>query len=294
MNVLETLSKELTDKDWTLEEKCYYIYLRSCQIFSYDPRYYFIILVLHDLNLHEKLRNLKIDLKNVENNLVICSSFSDQVLSPLLSELLGINSFINGIGHTWVNFHDSKRIIKADATANSDICRAKMQLTTYGYQPFWKEPGFDDTLKQMSQKFGYIKENFYGTSIKQYVRKLYEEYDGSDQDEFTIVRINKLKEMFGSFDKISGFTDASFAISYLEKAFFKDEIDNIGLVQLFENHSDDDWDFYNIYTYELENQVLYYILRKVEQQYRFQEITQSDAVQYVKSLKGMGRELIQL
>ena len=39
MNVLELMSKELKTKSWTTEEKARYIFLRSCELFTYDNRY---------------------------------------------------------------------------------------------------------------------------------------------------------------------------------------------------------------------------------------------------------------
>ena len=40
MDVLQLLDDELKDKNnWSLEEKARYLYIRSCQLFSYDPRH---------------------------------------------------------------------------------------------------------------------------------------------------------------------------------------------------------------------------------------------------------------
>ena len=41
MNLVETLAKEMAGKDFTLEEKARYIYIRCAQEFTYDPRYFF-------------------------------------------------------------------------------------------------------------------------------------------------------------------------------------------------------------------------------------------------------------
>ena len=42
MNILEKLAKELQErKNFTLEQKKRYLYLRVCQLFSYDTRWHF-------------------------------------------------------------------------------------------------------------------------------------------------------------------------------------------------------------------------------------------------------------
>lgn len=135
MNVLDMLNKELLDKNWTLEEKSYYIYLRSCQLFFYDPRYKFLQLVLSDDNLQNQIKYREINLEDVQNNLVVCSSISNQVISPLLYHLLGINSLARGSAHFLASFNDGIRLINADATIKSDIGRVKMQLNTHGCNP---------------------------------------------------------------------------------------------------------------------------------------------------------------
>lgn len=63
-------------------------------------------------------------------------------------------------------------------------------------------------------------------------------------------------------------------------------------MQLFENHSEDNWTFYNIYTYDLKDNTLYFLLEKEKEGYCFYEITKQDALQYVKSFQGMGKKLI--
>lgn len=45
MNILQLLSQELNNKNWSLEEKARYLYLRSCDLFVYDPRVKFCNLI---------------------------------------------------------------------------------------------------------------------------------------------------------------------------------------------------------------------------------------------------------
>ena len=296
MDVLNLLAKELKGKNWTKEEKAYYIYLRSCQLFSYDQKFKFLQLYLYDQKSQEEIKNRTIDLKNVEDNLVVCSSISEQVIAPLLSELIGIDSEVKGKGHIWLNFDDGKRNINADATINSDICRAKMQLSTNGYNPEWPERNFKSNLKQIAKKVGYIDSVFTNELIVQQAEKMFEEYVNSstaNPDDFLIDRLYTMKDFFGKFDKLISFSDADFAIAYLEQKFLKRDNTQSGIVQLFDIHSKEAWDFYNIFTYDLSDETLYFILEKVKNEFCFYEISKSDAIQYTKSFKGMRKEIIQ-
>ena len=53
MNLLDMLSKELNQKDCTLEEKARYLYIRCCELFTYDPRFKFCNYIPNG----EKLKN---------------------------------------------------------------------------------------------------------------------------------------------------------------------------------------------------------------------------------------------
>lgn len=125
---------------------------------------------------------------------------------------------------------------------------------------------------------------------------MFEEYVNSstaNPDDFLIDRLYTMKDFFGKFDKLISFSDADFAIAYLEQKFLKRDNTQSGIVQLFDIHSKEAWDFYNIFTYDLSDETLYFILEKVKNEFCFYEISKSDAIQYTKSFKGMGKEIIQ-
>ena len=109
MNVLDMLSKEIQNKNWTTEEKARYLYIRSCQLFSYDERYNFTDLDACQRFCFSKIVDRKIDLEDVTDNRVICKSYSREVLSKILLELLGIECIETGKAHAWNIFNDKKR-----------------------------------------------------------------------------------------------------------------------------------------------------------------------------------------
>ena len=73
------------------------IYIRSCQLFSYDERYDFCNLFDDEKQLKNKIINRTIDLEDVHDFRVICTSHSDEALSKLLKELVGIDCLSEGI-----------------------------------------------------------------------------------------------------------------------------------------------------------------------------------------------------
>ena len=74
MNILELLGKEINGKNWNLEEKARYLYLRSCDLFVYDPRVKFCKLIENGKELFNQIQNQVIDLEHVEDKWCICSS----------------------------------------------------------------------------------------------------------------------------------------------------------------------------------------------------------------------------
>lgn len=78
-------------------------------------------------------------------------------------------------------------------------------------------------LKKIAIKTGYIEKQFANYYIMQRVEKIYEEYINSlgtiNSDEFFINRLYTIKEIFDELKTLKSFSDADFAISYLEKNF---------------------------------------------------------------------------
>lgn len=158
MNVLDILSKELSARShFSLDDKKRYIYLRMCQIFVYDTRYHY----LNFLNTpeREKLRteilDKKINLENVDDFNVCCSSFS-YAYQDALKKLLDVDSTVLGSGHRWVELESDGEIIKADGTMG-DLTRAKFELETRGYGPVKRSNAYHSILYYHDMRIRYIK-----------------------------------------------------------------------------------------------------------------------------------------
>lgn len=93
MNILTLLDYELKDKNWTFDEKNRYLYLRSCELFSYDPRYFFCDLFEDGKIIQEEILNRKINLEELETNWIVCTSYS-KVVQELIRALFNKESSI--------------------------------------------------------------------------------------------------------------------------------------------------------------------------------------------------------
>lgn len=98
MDVLAKLDEELRlRKDYTLEQKKRYLYLRTCQMFSYDSRYHYCtypFLGKKAEKIKKEILENRINLKEVSNFNVVCKNYSEDVYSVLLKELLDTDSEI--------------------------------------------------------------------------------------------------------------------------------------------------------------------------------------------------------
>lgn len=289
MNILELLNKETSDNNLTLEEKAFYLYLRSCELFSYDPRYNFYKNVFEDKYMINKIENDFVNLENVNNNFVVCYSHS-RIFAQLLNELLNINTKEKGKGHSWVEFNDGVREIEADSTIYSDIARVKMKLNTHGYLPIHKEYGFDDKLKHIATKVNYIDKDYNNSLIEGKVNNLYDEFlnytspNEPSTFEYNMYKLYAVKEMFDGFDKLTSFSDKEFCITYLLNKFSL----NADVISLFDNSDINNWKFINIYVFDLIDEKVYFIL---DDNY-FYQICEYDALSYINNMNGINKQLI--
>lgn len=166
MDVLETLSKELerkrnfiTKEDLLLDEKIRFLYLRVCQLFTYDSRYHYISVLGHKgKKLQKEILNKQFDLKNVTDFRGVCSSISS-AFAIIVEELLGVKVDLQMGDHVWAKFTSCYGQIKTDATMG-DLTRAKMGVATRGYQLLENKEQrmeFEQQIYQMDIIINYIK-----------------------------------------------------------------------------------------------------------------------------------------
>lgn len=137
MNLIQTLDDELKQLHLNDFEKARYIYLRCCEIFSFDARWYFTD-TLDDKKMYDKILNKKFNLEDIDTNLVICHSFVKHILKPLLDEFTNLDSkIVRGIAHSFITIKSNTHSCygqewKLDATLG-DLARVKLDLPTKGF-----------------------------------------------------------------------------------------------------------------------------------------------------------------
>ena len=146
MNLVEMLSKELKDKHYTEFQKARYIYIRCCQIFSFDARWNYFTLFSEELI--KKIVSSKFDIEHIDSPLVICHTFSKSILKPLLEELTTLNVSLTEGEHTFVNITNLGSKWDLDATLG-DFPRVKMGLIPEGFQLEGKDFPFEEFDKEL-------------------------------------------------------------------------------------------------------------------------------------------------
>lgn len=306
MNYLELLDKELKNTDWDLEHKRRYIYLRSCNLFNFDTRLYFVdptclkpqeIEAKNAKQIYRELRNKEVDLENVQDKRITCFSWSKAHIK-LNKELLGLKaSYAESMfgNHAWTMAMGHK----ADATADSDITRVKMNLDTKGYILSTSNkshiPDCDGSkkIKIIDQEIFYIGKNYVDLQkiALYFIEKMYLElYNGQlDKENMLNKMMNKIIEIYKSYQGILlDFEDASFCLSYIFKKFCEKCGLKIkgGCVNLFLDDNSDNWDFADLYWLNYQGKDYFYLLSKADIGYEFKEIPKNEAYRYINNFKG--------
>ena len=290
MNVIGTLEKELKDHIWTPDEIARYLYIRSGELFSYDPRYYYA-----DDDLETEIFERKIDLENVTDFRVVCASWSSQVYVPLLTELAKIPAKVVRYGsHCLV---ETPKII-GDACIKNDLARIKMRLKTEGYTNLSYE---QIDLVDTDRRIQYI-ENYYATNkINAIAQTLRSEFmrinnivDSQRINPSTLFayKIAKLKKLLATFPLVTRYNDITFMINYLvRKLFTIDERTRVRESELYDKRYED-WHFAKIFYFTLPNGcVIHYILSKKNGLYTFEQADYQDIHNLLNAYSRGGNEI---
>lgn len=285
MNLIKKVESVLDNKDFDLLTKARYLYLKSCEYFTYDHRYYYA-----DNKLINEIINTKIDLENIIDNRVICYSWSEQVYLPLL-KLIGIEGELvdNFGGHGHVIFEIDGKKIKADACISSDLARVKFKSSTTGFYIGSKYFG-QDKIQEIDTNIGYLINEYSNTSIQRQILDFEEECTkllnsplGLYDDEILVSKLYKIKEILESFPNVKQFSDCLFLTSYIyNKLFSRIDEERIGTINLY-NSELPDWDFKYLYELNLSDDIVYFILNNTDHGYKLNQITRKEVKEYKKN-----------
>ena len=282
MNIIEKVQSGISNPEWDLYTKARYLYLKSCEYFTYDYRYYY-----SDISLTRELFNKKIDLENVTDNKVICGCWANQIYLPLL-KLIGIDGKLMGTetGHQYIIFSINDMQIKADACGISDLARVKFDNSTAGFYPNYKYYDYE-VIPNMDRKIGYLKDEYFRTAFDRRMKALEEEFQNTMNpssttydDEYLMFKTYTIKELLEEYPKLKEFSDCQFFINYLSEKMFNDyDKSKITKYDLY-NPNLPDWNFSRLFQFNLSNGILYFILTNIGSEYNFYEITERDASCY--------------
>lgn len=285
MDVLAYLEENLKNKNWSLDEKCRYLYLQSCLLFSYDPRRKWLMYEPNEA-LTKEIWDRQINLNNVTDFNVICTSWYKEVYLKLIHKLLGIRGNSEGTIHKYVSLKNQKgERILADATLGNDLARVKMGLSTKSYK---KE---NETIKEsqiwlkpQDQKIGYIKEFYFEETFSKIKQELLEKTKDLEAIDKYIVYLSKIIKLYNTFT-FQNYNDARYCFYYLCDKLLEDITWDCQEIELYQDFKDKSWDFVSIYPINLPKGILYFKLFLGSLSYNIEEIEESEVHYLKKNLK---------
>lgn len=292
MNLLDMLSKELNQKDWTLEEKARYLYIRCCELFTYDPRFKFCNYIPNGEKLKNEILNRKINLENITDNWIVCTSHINEIYIKLLKLLLNIDAKSVKLNetsvHTWAEFYDGTNEVKADSAlkACSDLTRVKMKLQTQEYHPKKMESTYFSKLQLIDQKIGYIKDNyqdFYLGLVKNQL--LVDTKDFQNKDDIFLYKWKVIENMLKSYEQPQIPINLQTTLNYLILHLLsKEELSQIKIKDYFQFTNNNEWIFATIYEINLSQSKKYFIQPRFNNTFNFYEINKETSEYYERKM----------
>lgn len=285
MDVLQLLDDELKKKNnWSLEEKARHLYIRSCQLFSYDPRYR-LFLKLYSREKVSEIVLRDINLRNVIDFRVVCTNYSRYVFKGVAEELLNLQVDVCGSGHEYnmIKLDNSRFIV--DVTNECDLERVKMGLRTEGYYDLDIGRTLNNQrLEKIDQKTNYIEEEYFADKLKRIIDEFESEYRNKKISEvdYLLAKIYRVKELFDEINVFREYSDAIFCINYLLDEFFGKSVNYFKRNKLYEMTKDDDYLFRNLLDVTFIGEKFNFILERVDDKYEFYKIPLSEGGYYKK------------
>lgn len=223
MNLLNQLDAELKNKHLNDFEKIRYIYLRTCELFSFDGKYYFPKNINEEK--YQEMLNRNIDITTLTDFLVVCHSYSREILFKLIRELTTATVTLHDSAHSYVLYEEKPGYTwKLDAT-HGDFPRVKLRVKPTGFHT--PKSNGDERLAETDSLLRFVYK-----SKKDYLSKL-----NLESTELLFQSINLL--LLNSECKYQ-YSDALYFIKWLL----------LGVMYPFSesNGIDNDYNFYHFFT----------------------------------------------
>ena len=204
MDILELLYNEIKERKLTVDEAIRYIYIRTCEIFSFDYRYHNIQL-FNNLT-KEDLVEYKPNIRNIDNYEVVCKPYCEYILKVLLEELLNLDvSLVKIDKHYYIETLYNDLIYTLDATI-SDIAGIKFGLETLGYH---RTNLTSEDKEFIDKKIGYINDyyNYFSMELS----------DINHTTSYVDIYM-RIKELLGKYHLCNKYpSDSIYLIKYIEE-----------------------------------------------------------------------------
>lgn len=167
MDLLAILKRELdlVGSKWDLFDKSLYIYIRTCEIFSYDP--YFA--VTDNVEKWKKAYYKKMSISNIQYFEITCFTWC-RIYKKLLKQILDIDVEIKGENgrHRWCSFSIKNEYLELDSTFldYNDLVRVKNHDFINGIKILDKDGNIDrvhtyEKIRNSLLKIGYYCDYLY-------------------------------------------------------------------------------------------------------------------------------------
>lgn len=262
MNLIEQLSKELSTLHLNDFEKARYIYLRCCEIFSFDSRYTYASF-FDDDKIRNKILNNRFNPEDIKDTRCVCTSFSPLVkyLIDLLTSLNSNVVYINKHCFLILDYKGKEWIL--DATLG-DIVRVKLDLPTQGFTLDRLKVEREPLVKDIDMSLG---------------------FGNKTNDDYTkLITGNTLTENVESIGKILSNSKAKYHFSDVE--FLLDEVLGCsGYDGDVNPYIGDKYDFHRLIHINRNDEYSFFDISKEDTEYTLKRIKRIDYDVYKKYLR---------
>ena len=185
--------------------------------------------------------------------------------------------------HGKVEFYLNQESYIMDATGVLDFMRVKLKRNTMGFYPENRKREYTNAdnlyVKKIDQNIWYIQENYF----------MIEKNFCKTEDDIT-TKMHCIQEFLKNQKNIVSYYDAMKTISYLEQYLFEYfDYEKINEIELFQDLQGN-WDIEKVFFIEERLKTTYFLLKEVENSYIFQEISEEQANQEIKTHQGWNRK----
>ncbi len=279
--------------DWDMLTKVRWIYLKTCELFSYDWRFFY-----SDNRKKEEIYHFRLDKENISQFEIICSTWA--YLFCDLLQYIGVTAEVINPKppHCLVRFELEKDVFLADATKGYDFSRVKIGFSTNGFKVAsgGNVHSFKKELSKRDELIGFKKNLYVDKAILKIAKELQDEgYNRNNSlNDFSFAQLDYkmdlLKLLINDTGKMKRFDDTDYYFSYLGRKLLKPlEIGTVIVYPYYNLELDSIVDLITYGVYD-ENRK-FYIICNCDGKYRLESIPFENVEYFLENYKGNHKNL---